>query len=55
MINNYDFKWDEQYPIVIKSRRDNWGLLTGYLQYTPMIRKLHLYDQYGGGLSSSNT
>lgn len=33
-------KWGEQYPIVIKSWRDNWERLTEYFQYTPMIRKL---------------
>ena len=33
-------KWGEQYPIVIKSWRDNWEQLTEYFQYTPLIRKL---------------
>ena len=33
-------KWEEMYPIVIKSWRDNWERLTEYFQYTPAIRKL---------------
>ena len=33
-------KWEEMYPIVIKSWRDNWERLTEYFQYTPVIRKL---------------
>ena len=39
-LNSLETKWGEQYPIVIKSWRDNWERLTEYFQYTPMIRKL---------------
>lgn len=39
-MDNPEAKWGEQYPIVIKSWRDNWEPLTEYFQYTPMIRKL---------------
>jgi transposase-like protein len=39
-MDNLEQKWGEQYPIVIKSWRDNWTELTQYFQYTPMIRKL---------------
>lgn len=39
-LENLETKWGEQYPIVIKSWRDNWERLTEYFQYTPMIRKL---------------
>ena len=39
-LDSLETKWGEQYPIVIKSWRDNWERLSGYFQYTPMIRKL---------------
>lgn len=39
-LESLETKWGEQYPIVIKSWRDNWERLTEYFQYTPMIRKL---------------
>lgn len=39
-MDSLEAKWGEQYPIVIKSWRDNWEQLTEYFQYTPMIRKL---------------
>ena len=39
-LDSLETKWGEQYPIVIKSWRDNWERLTEYFQYTPMIRKL---------------
>lgn len=39
-LDTLEAKWGEQYPIVIKSWRDNWDRLTEYFQYTPMIRKL---------------
>lgn len=39
-LDNLDSKWSEQYPIVIKSWRDNWERLTEYFQYTKEIRRL---------------
>jgi transposase-like protein len=39
-MDNLELKWGDQYPIVIKSWRDNWTELTQYFQYTQMIRKL---------------
>ena len=39
-LDSLEAKWGEQYPIVIKSWRDNWERLTEYFQYTHMIRKL---------------
>lgn len=33
-------KWGEQYPIVIKSWRTKWPLLTAYFQYPAPIRKI---------------
>ena len=33
-------KWGEDYPIVIKSWRDNWERLSEYFQFTAPIRKL---------------
>ncbi len=35
-----DAKWGEDYPIVIKSWRDNWDRLTAYFQYSPHIRRM---------------
>ena len=39
-LDNLETKWGEQYPIVIKSWRDNWDRLTEYFQYTRDIRRL---------------
>lgn len=39
-LDQLESKWGEDYPIVIKSWRDNWDLLTEYFQYTAPIRKL---------------
>jgi transposase-like protein len=33
-------KWDERYPVVIKSWKTNWERLTAYFAYSPAIRKL---------------
>ena len=40
MLDNLDMKWGEQYPIVIKSWRDNWERLSAYFDYTEGIRRL---------------
>ena len=39
-LDNLEAKWGEQYPIVIKSWRDNWERLTEFFQYTKEIRRL---------------
>ena len=39
-LDSLETKWGEQYPIVIKSWRDNWGHLTEFFQYTKEIRRL---------------
>lgn len=39
-LDNLEAKWGEQYPIVIKSWRDNWQRLTEFFQYTKEIRCL---------------
>lgn len=39
-LDNLETKWGEQYPIVIRSWRDNWDRLTEYFQYTKDIRRL---------------
>ena len=39
-LDNLDAKWGEQYPIVVKSWRDNWERLTEFFQYTKEIRRL---------------
>ena len=33
-LNNLEVNWGEQYPLVIKSWRDNWHKLSSYFQYT---------------------
>lgn len=39
-LDKLDEKWGEDYPIVIKSWRDNWEQLSEYFQYTEPIRRL---------------
>ena len=40
MLDELETKWGENYPIVIKSWRDNWDKLSAYFQYSDGIRKL---------------
>lgn len=37
---NLQQKWEEHYPVVIKSWQDNWEKLSAYFQFTAPIRKL---------------
>ena len=39
-LDHLEEKWGELYPIVIKSWRDKWELLSCYFQYTAAIRKI---------------
>ncbi len=39
-LDNLEKKWGELYPIVIKSWRDKWELLSCYFQYMSAIRKI---------------
>lgn len=39
-LDNLEKKWGSLYPIVIKSWRDKWELLSCYFQYTAPIRKI---------------
>ena len=39
-LDKLEEKWGEQYPIVIKSWRDKWELLSRYFQYTANIRRI---------------
>lgn len=39
-LDSLESKWGEQYPIVIKSWRDNWERLSAYFEYTEGIRKM---------------
>lgn len=39
-LESLNSKWGEDYPIVIKSWRDNWEKLTAYFQYSDSIRKI---------------
>lgn len=39
-LDSLEAKWGEQYPIVIKSWRDNWERLTEFFRYTKEIRRL---------------
>ncbi|WP_286880248.1 transposase, partial [Proteiniphilum sp. UBA7639] len=38
-LDNLELNWGEQYPLVIKSWRDNWHKLSAYFQYTDAIRR----------------
>lgn len=39
-LDSLDARWGEQYPIVIRSWRENWERLTEFFQYTKEIRRL---------------
>ena len=39
-LDDLEIKWDEDYPIVIKSWRDNCDRLTTYFQYPQHIRRI---------------
>lgn len=39
-LDELELKWGQQYPIVIKSWRDNWDRLSAYFEYTEGIRRL---------------
>lgn len=39
-LDDLEIKWGEDYPIVIKSWRDNWDCLTAYFQYSQHIRRI---------------
>lgn len=39
-LDNLELKWGEDYPIVIKSWRDNWDKLSVNFQYSDGIRKM---------------
>lgn len=39
-LDNLDLNWGDQYPLVIKSWRDNWHKLSAYFQYSDSIRRL---------------
>ncbi|OAV75530.1 Transposase [Bacteroidales bacterium Barb7] len=39
-LDNLELKWGEDYPIVIKSWRDNWDKLTAYFDYPEDIRRI---------------
>lgn len=37
---NFEKKWDKKYPLISKSWRRNWVLLTTFIAYPPDIRKI---------------
>lgn len=39
-LDDLELKWGEQYPIVIKSWRENWERLAAYFAYTEGIRRI---------------
>jgi len=39
-LDNLELKWGENYPVVIKSWRDNWHKLSACFQYSDGIRKM---------------
>ena len=42
-LDDLETKWGEDYPIVIKSWRDNWERLSAYFQYSQHIRRIIYY------------
>lgn len=40
VLEDLEVKWGEDYPIVIKSWRDNWDCLTAYFQYSQRIGRI---------------
>jgi transposase-like protein len=39
-LDNLDSKWGKDYPIVVKSWRDNWEKLTAYFEFSDAIRRI---------------
>ena len=39
-LDNLELKWGNDYPIVIKSWRDNWHKLSAYFQFSDAIRRI---------------
>ena len=39
-LDNLELKWGEDYPMVIKSWRDNWHKLSAYFQFSDAIRRI---------------
>lgn len=39
-LDKLDSKWGKDYPIVIKSWRDNWEKLTAYFEFSDAIRRI---------------
>jgi len=39
-LDSLDSKWGKDYPMVIKSWRDNWEKLTAYFEFSDAIRRI---------------
>ena len=39
-LDELELKWGEEYPIVIKSWRENWERLSAYFRYSKPIRRI---------------
>jgi putative transposase len=39
-LDELESKWQDKYPVVIRSWRNNWILLSRYFNYPPMIRRM---------------
>jgi len=39
-MDNFEAKWKQQYPLIIKSWRNNWHHLTRYFDYSNQIRRI---------------
>lgn len=49
-LDELELKWGEDYPIVIKSWRDNWERLSAYFQYSEHNTAHNIHHQHRGGL-----
>lgn len=47
ILNNIEVKWGKDYPLAIKSWRNNWERQTAYCQYSQLIRRI-IYNTVKG-------
>jgi len=39
-MDDFEDKWDDKYPIIVRSWRENWQYLTCFFDYSPEIRRI---------------